>query len=1109
MPKSAFYALTWSSSSQEYELYSGQGDALDLVLDSSAWSVWVGQTCSFAFHGQNGSYTARKEHRRRRGDYWYAYARVQRKLTKRYLGRSTDLTLTRLEQVALELWLDPQAALRQEEGRASSRPRPPSPTPLGENVFLPDYLSEADASLPDGTKRHRSRFDLLSAGAQYGARRDNGAGRRNIEQESGVGGRRIRVSPVISGLPTDSLLATKLHVPRPRPHLVHRPYLIQRLQQGLERTLILLSAPAGFGKSTLLADWLASCAIPATWLSLEPQDNDPARFLSYLLAALQTCDPQLGVSGKALLHSLRPAALERMLTLLINSLQAMMTGDQEHVVLVLDDYHVITNRLIHFALCFLLEHLPPHLHLVLATREDPPLPLARLRGRGDLLELRAADLRFTHEETTTFLTEVMRLPLSAEESALLQVRTEGWITGLQLAACSLQGCDDPATFIATFSGSHHYVADYLLDEVLGRHSEAVQDFLVQTSLLDRLSAPLCDAVRGQDGSQALLDFLEQVNLFLVPLDDERRWYRYHHLFAEVLRQRLQQTAPKLVPDLHLRASRWYKQHGFFTEAISHALVASVFEEAARLIEQGIGTFVLGNQIQMLCGWLHALPEAFVLARPALRLIHALALIYTNHWEEASAFLQAVERGVDPGEDTQAGQGLLGQVVACRSLLARLSGDLPGCVALSQRALDLLPETDTTPLTRLLRVGALFDAAHAYLVSGEVMPASERLPVELLAYARASEYRLLTLRGLNLLARLQVLQGRLKQAAATYEEIAQVILEPEELEVLIDGPAYYFGLGDLLREWNELQAAQQHLAHGMELIEGMQSIDAEQLWLGYAAVARLQQAQGRYDQALATLDAFLQLARQRHVASLLLAQAAALRAQLELAGGDLPAARHWAASSGLSADDDPCYLHEQAYLTLARVRLAEELLCPTRCGLADVRFLLERLLAAAEASRRWHSVLEILLVLALALEGQGDRTAALATLGRALVLAEPEGYIRLFLNEGPPLLALLRLAQRQGLAPRYVARLLEAAGERARTTLPLPAPPATALVEPLTARERDVLRLVLLNGASNREIAHQLVLSVNTVKKHIANLYGKLNVQSRAQAIAKARMLQLL
>jgi LuxR family maltose regulon positive regulatory protein len=375
--------------------------------------------------------------------------------------------------------------------------------------------------------------------------------------------------------PTNPLLAIKLHVPRPRPHLVHRPRLIQQLEQGRQRALTLLSAPVGFGKSTLLSDWLASRAIPVAWLSLEPQDNEPVRFLSYLLAALQTYDPHLGTTRQVPHHPLHPPLMEAMLTLLINELLIGRGTAQEHFVLVLDNYHVMTDESIRHALSFLLEHRPPHMHLVLATREDPSLPLAHLRGRDDVLELRASDLRFTQEEAATFLREVMGLPLSAEESALLQARTEGWITGLQLAALSLQGRDDPGAFITAFNGSDRYVVDYLLEEVLHRQSEAVQEFLLQTCILDRLSAPLCDAVRQQGGSRALLDFLERTNLFLVALDDERQWYRYHRLFAEALRHRLQQTAPALVPHLHLRASRWYKQHGLFAQAASCVLAAPV------------------------------------------------------------------------------------------------------------------------------------------------------------------------------------------------------------------------------------------------------------------------------------------------------------------------------------------------------------------------------------------------------------------------------------------------------------------------------------------------------------------------------------------------------
>ncbi len=512
MPKIAGYALVWSPLHQAYVLHESQDSkVIDIIPESPAWSVWVSQTRSFAFHGRNGSYTAHKDLKQRGEGYWYAYARVEGKLTKRYLGRGIDLTLTRLEQAAQELWLDMPATQLQKGNELTSQ----------------------------------------------------------------------KTGPSMAHLSTDLLLTTKLHVPRPRPRLVHRPRLIQWLQQSKERALTLISAPIGFGKSTLLSDWLASCAIPVAWLSLEPEDNEPVRFLSYLLAALQTYDPHLATIRQRLHAPLQPSLMKAMLTLLINDLLIYRATAQEHVVLVLDNYQVITDESIHQALSFLLEHLPPQMHLVLTTREDPPLPLAQLRGRDDLLELRASDLRFTQEETAAFLIEVMGLSLSAEESALLQARTEGWITGLQLAAFSLQGCDDPKTFITAFSGSHHYVVDYLLEGVLNRQSKAVQDFLLQTCILDRLCAPLCDAVRQQDGSQALLDYLERTNLFLVALDDEGEWYRYHRLFAEALRQWLQQTDPGLIPDLRLRASHWYEQQGLSPGAVSQALAAPVPHKLVR------------------------------------------------------------------------------------------------------------------------------------------------------------------------------------------------------------------------------------------------------------------------------------------------------------------------------------------------------------------------------------------------------------------------------------------------------------------------------------------------------------------------------------------------
>jgi LuxR family transcriptional regulator, maltose regulon positive regulatory protein len=883
-------------------------------------------------------------------------------------------------------------------------------------------------------------------------------------------------------------------------------------------------------------------ARPSAWLSLGSQENDPIRFFAYLLAALQTYDPYLGSAAQALLRPLRPPSLvsrfdlEMVLTLLLNDLQDRTTDDQNHVILVLDDYHVITDETIHCALSFLLDHLPPQLHLVLSTRQDPPLPLARLRGRDAVLELRAADLQFMPQESSSYLVEVMGLSLSAQQRELLHARTEGWITGLQLAAHSLQAHADSAGFITAFSGCHRYVVDYLLEEVLHQQPADVQDFLLHTCILERLCGPLCDAMRATSGSQAMLDILEQANLFLLPLDEERHWYRYHSLFAQVLRQRLQQTRPSLIPALHRRASCWYEQHGFFAEAVSHALAAPAFEVAVRLIEQCTERFILENQVQTLCDWLGALPESLVLVHPALGLTYAIALIYTNQWEMASAHLQTIEQSRSQGPDMPGADErvLLGQITAGRSLLAGHAGDLERSVTLAHRAVDLLEDAQMAPLSLLLRLTALLGAAHEYLVSGDVTTAVEDRFTHITTCIRSFNSQLATFRVLTLFARLQMMQGRLRRAAATYAEAVQLGRNPtaEEWRLFVNGPSYSFGLGSLLCEWNDLEGAKAHLTEGMDRLR-THVLEADEVWLGYAALVRLLLARGRDDQALATLDSFLQLAHDRHIAPVLLAQAIAMKAHVELARGNLALALHWAATSGLSVNDRLSYPREREYLTLARVRIAEAREDSASSCLSEVLVLLGRLLVDAQAKGRMQSVLEILLLRTLALEVQGNRRGALAVLSHVLDYAEPEGYVRLFLDEGPPMMALLHQTKREGITQGYSARLLAVwnelraeqgdAGSIKAAPTHLQAPHssrdglqrspsaplrASSLTEPLTCREREVLRL-LLDGASNREIACHLVLSVNTVKKHVLNICGKLNTQSRTQAIVKAQALHLL
>jgi LuxR family maltose regulon positive regulatory protein len=845
-------------------------------------------------------------------------------------------------------------------------------------------------------------------------------------------------------------------------------------------------------------------AWPLAWVSLDTGDNDPIRFWTYVLAALHTVHPGVGETALAQMYASSSPPIEDVLTTLLNALSQLPT----ETILVLDDYHLIEIQPIHDALFYFVEHLPANVHLVIASRSDPLLPLARLRARGALIELRADHLRFTPEETTAYLTEVMGLTLSAEEVAALEEHTEGWIAGLHLAALSMQGRDDVAGFIAAFTGSHRYVVDYLIEEVLLRQPEEVQEFLMQTCLLDRLSGPLCDAVRERDDSQGLLKLVERANLFLVPLDDERQWYRYHHLFAEVLRIRLKQLQPNMIPEFHSRASRWYEQHKLFDEAVSHALAIPDSERAALLIEQYAQFTNFPSQFHILLGWLNRLPDTLVRTHPSLCLMHAITLMLTHQLEKSTDRLQDVERCLEVEMPAEQRRTIVGQLTAFRSQLARLVGDYERCVPLAQQAIEQLPETKEMSLTLMLYASALGTAANAYLVDGDMTPAAERFVERTGVSVRALGNLPTTMRSISNLARMQLLQGRLRQAAITTEQAAQLAAGRGGLDSLINGADYYFILGDLLLEWNQLDSAEQQLVHGMGLVKETATADAEMITRGYMALARLQQARRQNTLVRETLDAFAQVSHQRGYAPALVAHGIAMQVQVELAQGNLAFAIHWAETRGLSIRDVLRYPHEREYLTLARVRIAQGQKQPSGHFLSEALKLLERLLEDAETKMRMRSVLEVLLLRALALQAQEDHSGAIAELGRALTLAEPEGYIRIFVDEGVPMVTLLRLAHQQNMSLPYVETLLKASGKLITEDLYLSSPNSNLLVEPLTTREREVLRL-LMDGASNREIAQHLVLSVNTVKKHVLNLCGKLGVQSRTQAVALTRTLNLL
>jgi LuxR family maltose regulon positive regulatory protein len=677
-------------------------------------------------------------------------------------------------------------------------------------------------------------------------------------------------------------------------------------------------------------------------------------------------------------------------------------------------------------------------------------------------------------------------------------------------------------FIKAFTGSNRYVVEYLAEEVLGQQTDETQTFLLRTAVLDRMCAPLCDAVLTREQGEARYDQsqhahihlqqLERANLFLIPLDDEQNWYRYHPLFADMLRSRLRLTQPRLVPELHRRASVWYEQHEMLAEAVQHALAASNFEHAADLIEQSYHAIAVRGQVHMVLGWLNRLPDQLVRTRPLLCIYQADMMMHTRQLEAAEARLQDAERYLQADMPEDQMRTILGLVAALRAILVRYPGDFERCIALAYQALKLLPET-----VNFGRASAMLSAAHAYLMSGDVTPASEGQLMAMLAPARTSSDLYMVLRSIALLARQQVMQGHLMRAATTYEEAVRVVPEPKVLQALSGGAAYYFGLGDVLREWNKLDETSRYLMEGMDLVGGTLTVFADDVTLGHIAQARLQQARGEYGKAISTLDTFAQLALQRNFVPRLVACGAAVRATVELAQGNLAAAIHWAETSGLSTNDtDLSYLREREYLTLARVRTAQGRDDPHARVLQETACLLDRLLQDAESKARIHSTIEILVLRALALQAQGNHMQALSVLERAVVLGEPQGYCRLFLDEGEPLLQLLsQLLVTGHRASNYIQALLAAGKFRGREQTALlyrskepHSSPSLSLLDPLSERELEVLHLIA-NGDSNYEIAEQLVVAVSTVKRHVSNIFSKLAVTNRTQAVARAREFGML
>ena len=899
------------------------------------------------------------------------------------------------------------------------------------------------------------------------------------------------------------ILTTKLNIPPTPPDLVVRRRLLEQLNQGLHCRLTLVSAPAGFGKTTLISHWLASLGAtsptPVVWLSLDEADNDPSRFLTCLVTGLQRHAPEIGQTVQSLLQSNQRPSIETLMVLLINDLAGAATG-LERIVWVFDDYHRIQNEAIHTTLTLLLENLPPGLHVIITTRTDPPFPLARLRGRQQVAEIRADDLRFTAEESAEFLNRTRDLNLQPQEVATLETRTEGWITGLQLAALALQSAlyQEAAAkeaFIATYTGQDRYVVDYLLEEVLRRQPEPIQTFLLQSSILEQLSGSLCDAVvkpAALDAvelanSQQILEYLERHNLFIIPLDNERRWYRYQQLFGGFLRSRLRQTQPELVPELHLRAADWCQAQGAISKAIDHTLAAGAFETAAALIESASDLILRTHgEVTTYLHWLNILPEEIIRQHPRLLVNRVWAALFSGQWEDAETQLEQVEDATLPDEADM--QALRGEILALRSELVLFQDDIDQALRLTEQAQAIIPEDNL----RLRRSVAQIQG-YIYRLNGQVGPAEETLQ-QSAELSRAVGDLTVQAFALSDLAEVQVMQGQLRRATATFRQVVALAAD-QNVWPFPPVCGAYIGLGDILFEQNELEAARQHLERGITLSQQGQLSGYTRR--GYMILARIKQGQGQSEEAFGLVQQASEIAEQAK-SGWMLAQVELTRLQLWLMAGEVKSAVAWAKRYEETRPETgftPAYQYHQEERLLHRIRLAQ--------GATDLAAI-EQLYQRAEASGWHYETIAGLILHAIACEQANQPKRGLTSLQTALTLAQPEGYVRLFINEGAVMARLLRLALAQGAPADYVGKL-QAAFMPTVNGLSTAAQP---LIDPLTRRELEVLGL-MAQGLSNREIAEQLIVAMGTVAKYTNNIFTKLSVKNRTQAIAQAKSLNLL
>ena len=926
---------------------------------------------------------------------------------------------------------------------------------------------------------------------------------------------------VITDQETYSFLSTKLNIPLVRPNIVQRTRLVQQIETGItsNHKLTLISAPAGFGKTTLLSHWGDETRIPIAWVSLDEGDNDLTRFLGYCIAALQNIKPNVGEAALELQQSPHPAPVETVLTTLINELDEIL----EQFTLVLDDYHVIESQSIHEALSFLINHLPRKMHLIIATRTDLPLPTARLRTHVHLTEISEVDMRFTLDEAATYLNDVMQLGLAIEDVAGLEKRTEGWIAGLQMTALSVQGRGDISGLVRALSGKHRFILDYLMEEVLEQQSAEVQEFMVKISILDQLSAPLCDTVMGWSNvsgdttrkrkatrrldtanhSQEILEHMDRANLFLIPLDDERRWYRYHRLFGDILEERLKQAYSDEIQDLHRLAGDWYEQNGLIGEAINHLLEAGEIERAADFISKNALTFVYHGNLETLTRWLDILPKDIKESQPWLSITHAWALSFAGQLEPVASLLQDAEGTLTSITDEIEVQRLSGIVDALRAYLIAIRGSMPLAAEFAREALKVLPDDDlvlrgfaSTLLATVLRwAGDLNDAKGAYQ--------------EAIAINRAAGAANVLVESLCDLAALQFIQGKVQQSISTCREAlseAEEYCERSGRKLSAHGLAS-IQLCSILRELNDLDMARQYAEEGLALCKEWGQ--AESLMRAYWEHARVLQACGDSDGAIHSIQKARQLASA--LSPWFVARSAAWEAHLRLMQGDIASALQWIGDQDLIFDYEVEFYDFETHLTVVRTLIAkgrQRSKSEGRPALERSLEILEQIRSTAERSGAGSYLIEIMILTSLAQDALGETEKALSTLKKALVRAKPEAYIRLFVDEGEPVRMLLCELAKHKTTMAYARKILKSMTARVAVGATTGMGSPESLTESLSEREMEVLHL-LETYLSSTEIAGQLFIAVSTVRSHTKNIYSKLRVHSRAEAVEKARKIGIL